>query len=106
MSSCLVVRAGLAAVVGYSLGALAGGATVAWMLAAVAVAGTYLWSRRRARRGAACGAACAPSQTRKASASVSEREPEAGPQGAHRRSLQPTGEGSSRSDTLTQRTTR
>lgn len=59
MSSCLGVRLGAAAVVGYSLGAVVGGATVAWVVAVVAAGVAYVASRLWAgRAGATCGGAC------------------------------------------------
>ena len=62
MSSCLGVRIGVAAMLGYSLGALGGDATVAWVIAIAAGTAVFLWSRRRARRtGEACGAGCTTS---------------------------------------------
>lgn len=59
MSSCRGVGVVAVAVVGYSLGMLTGSATVAWVVAAVAATGTYLWSRLGARgTRAACGPGC------------------------------------------------
>lgn len=59
--SCLALRIGTAAIVGYSLGALtSGSATIAWLLAAAAAAGMYVWWRlASSRTGQACGSGCA-----------------------------------------------
>lgn len=59
--SCLGVRIGVAAVIGYSLGAIAtGDATVAWGAAAAAALGMYLWTRVVSGRvGQACATGCA-----------------------------------------------
>lgn len=64
MGTCPAVRLGAAAVVGYALGSISGNATVAWLLAAAAVAAAYVWGRVGSRRsGASCGLGlrCGPS---------------------------------------------
>lgn len=59
MGTCLAVRLGAAAIVGYAVGGITGKPAVAWALAAAAVVGIYLWGRFAARRsGAACATGC------------------------------------------------
>lgn len=62
MRPCLAVRMGAAAIVAYSVGALAGSAVAAWVLAVLAAAATLAWSRLGSRAaGGACGGVCASS---------------------------------------------
>lgn len=61
MTSCAALRIGAAAIVAYSIGAMAGSAMAAWVLAGLAAVGMVVWSRLAARRsGGACGIGCAP----------------------------------------------
>lgn len=63
MSSCTALRVGVAAVVAYSIGALAGSTMFGWVLAVAAVVGMVLWLRRGTRRlGGTCGTESAPSR--------------------------------------------